>query len=312
MASFKHILSDLTLSNEQVETIFVYDAEGCVKLNKETYKKIIMDELLKQHKTSAYIKNSDDRSRKSIVIDLYCVLKQCERKFKIKCKKDHIKYDEDVKLTMTSTHESCSHDEKFIRQLRGEQRKEIALQAKSTSVYQVRSSAIENSDKKLLESGNLQNIYPKSVIQKAVSEQNCESDKSKDPLYDLFLRANSFKFVYSVEYKYERFSVTILSNKQIQIFEQYLKFCATNKVVSRINFDATGGICASPSEKIAKLFHHTIVIPMKTNEIDRTSSLINIGELISSLHTTHQQEIFLRRFIQMKSMESKKSGTLRH
>lgn len=308
MAKFNFNLVDLELSSAQVNDVFLYENSKCVGLNKDKYPKIICDELLRQLEISTNIKWGNDYLRTSIIIDLYCAAKECERKFKIKIKKSQIKINEAQKLQISSTLESCLHSEKFIRQLRGEERKNVAMLAKSSSVNQVRMAAIENANKDLLLRGNLQKIHPKPVIRKAISEQNCESDKSKDHLYDLFLRANDFKYVHSVEYKLERFCITTLSSNQIKIFAMYIRNCEKSNEVSRMCFDATGGICKSPAEIIKKIFHHAIIIAMKANKIDTTNSLINVGELISALHTTHQQEIFLTRFIQMARAELKQEG----
>lgn len=308
MSQYSHSLKDIKLTSTQVNDVFNFRDGKCVGLNRDNYRNIIPNELHAQSEISANIKWGNDRSRASIIIDLYCVAKDCERLYKITLKKEHIVENEELSLCVISTSDKCTHTDKYIRQLRGNERKNVAMQAKSSSVSAVRKAAMENANKELLKKGDMQKIFVKPVIRKAVYELNSRSDKDQYQLFDLFLRANEMPCIHSVEYKSERFNITVLSDEQMRTIASYIKKCADEGTISRVCYDATGGICASPAKDIKNLFHHTLVVSFKVNELDRENALINVGEMISALHTAHQQEIFLRRFVHLASAEIKKDG----
>lgn len=307
MTSFEYALSDLKIPVKYIPLVFSFENDICTGINAERYKDIIHKEIQEQFPLTVNTKCGNGSNKYTIVIRLYCALKKCPRKFKLKIKKEDVTLNSDGYFSFVSTHLSCDHDEKIIRQLRGNERKEIASLVKSSSVSSVRSDAIKSANYESLLKGNMQKVFVKPVLRKAVSELNCESDQSPDTLYDLFLRANKMKFVYNIEYKSERFNITILSTDQIKMLNKYVANCQKNNEVSRIYYDATGGMCKSPANDIKTLFHHTIVIPLKCNEIDSNYTLLNIGEMISALHTSQQQDIFLRRFMHL-AKEPKKSG----
>lgn len=108
----------------------------------------------------------------------------------------------------------------------------------------------------------------------------------------------------------ERFSVSLISREQITTVKKYIEKCKKEKCVSRFHYDATGGILAKPLENMKSIFHHVMVIPFKYSEIDERGSFVNIGELITCLHTSDNQEIFLRKFFQLASKQIKSRGKL--
>lgn len=306
---YKLTLNDLKIKKETLSDIFTFEETRCTGLNRESYANIIGDEILTQLKSSVNIQWGRDNGA-SIIIYLYCPLKTCDYKVKLNQKKSNIKCNEDVSFAVKTNREKCQHREKVGRPLKGLERKKVAQEAKNTSITQVRDSAIIKSDKELLYEGNLQKIYTKPVIKQAISELNKKNDKSCDPVNDLFLQINDLSCVYSMEIKKERFSITLISEKQIEILKSYATRCHKNEIVSRIHYDATGGILASPSSDIRNLFHHIIVIPLKFNENDKCGTFVNVGELISALHTSEQQEIYLRRFIHLASKQIKQQCEL--
>lgn len=312
MANFECSVGFLDVKVHQLAKLFDFDHEACKGLNRESFQNEICKEFLNQFGVTVNIQWGNDRSRKSIIIDLYCALKSCHRRFKIKILKNDILKGKEVKLKVLSTHHECNHDEQVIRQLRANDRREIASKAAASSVSKVRSEALNESRKELLKKGHLQQVYTEPVIRQAVSELKSKNDTHKNQLHDLLLKSDKMKFVHNIEYKCERFNITILSNDQIRMLACYRRKCKELKVISRMCYDATGGMCVSPNENIKRLFHHTLVISMKFNEIDTKNSLINIGEMVSSLHTTFQQEIFLRRFIELSSAHIKDSGKNLH
>lgn len=310
MLPLKRVLSDFTINFNQLQDVFNYNDKKCIGLNKEKYTNIVCENFLTQFKKTVNVKWGNDKG-KSIIIDLYCASKECKARFKLSQKKELINNDSQVNFSVKSTEIDCDHkNEKLVRHLKGENRKKIASAVKDKSVETVRNQAIISCDKVALSEGHLQGIHTYPVMRKAASELRNENDKNKDPMYDIFLQANDLKFVHSVEYKHDKFNVTIISSELISIFVKYLTKCNKSAQVSRVHYDATGGILAKPCEGINNLFHHVIVIPMKLNENDQQGTFLNIGEMISSLHTTDQQEIFIRRFIQLASKEIKTKGKI--
>lgn len=308
MSKYLIKLDNLSVKSDQINDIFTFDGDYCNGLNKESYINVICSEILKQFMSTVNVKYGRDKG-KIIVIYMYCVLKQCTRAFKIKIEKHTVKKNESANFEVSSTENDCDHREKVIRQLRGNERRMLAEKIKSTSISSFRSDAIIDSDKESLSKGNLQTIYTKPVLRKALSEKKCENDFHSNPLFDLVMQINNFKFVHSVDFKKERFNVILLSSKQISSLKTYLRWCRENNQISRLHFDATGGVLASPDDDISNLFHHIIVFPWKFNKIDNKCSFMNVGEMISALHTSDQQEIFLRRFIQLASKQIKQDGT---
>lgn len=287
-------IGKLTISKDMVQETIKFDGDNCVTLIRKKYSNVICDEMLQQFKVTLNVENLYDR-RKNIIIYLYCASKECKRRWKLIQLKSCIKKDEDNHFDVLSTHNKCEHSEKLIRQLRGTERKNVAKIAKETSVANVRNEALLSCDKDSLEKGNLQKVYPKPVIRKAMSEKNCELDKNSDPIFSIYLTANDLDNVESIEMKKEKFSITFLSHKQAAVVQSYINDCKKNNVISRLYYDATGGILSNMNSK--SFLHHIIVIPWKFNKIDEESSFFNIGELITILHTSYQQEIFLRRFL---------------
>lgn len=310
MSKYTLTLNNLNLEVESLSDIFKFEDGKCRGLNKEKYRDLFCDIFLQQFEKTVNIKWGRD-SGKSITIELYCASKVCKKKFKITQKKDVIKQNETVEMQVKSCVNICNHEkEKLIRQLRGVGRKEAAEQVKATSVDIVRNKAMEHSDVSSLSKGNLQKIYTGPVLRKAASDLSAKNDLSKDPLYDLFLQSNKLKCVHSIEYKLERFNITLLSNEQIEILKGYITTCTRNSQITRIHYDATGGILAKPNDDINNLFHHVLVIASKFNENDDQGSFLNVGEMISSLHTSDQQEIFLKRFLQLASKQINSKGEL--
>lgn len=296
MVKYTKVIGQLKISSDLLKEIVKFDEEEGVKLRKNKYSNIICEEIVKQFKSTINVDNCDDKT-KNINIYFYCASKKCKRRWKLMQLKSNIIKDQDNTFDFFSTHEKCDHSEKLIRQLRGSERINIAKLAKETSVSNVRNEAMLSCDKDSLAKGNLQKIYTKPVIRKAMSEKNCEFDKSLDPIYDIYLTANDLDNVHSLEMKKDKFSITFLSQKQANVCSSYINSCKKNKTVSRFYYDATGGILSN-MENSKCFFHHIIVIPWKFNDIDKSNSFFNVGELITILHTSDQQEIFLRKFLQ--------------
>lgn len=310
MSKYAITLNNFHLEVESLSDIFKFEDGNCRGLQREKYRDLLCDKFLQQFEKTVNIKWGRDVG-KSITIELYCSSKVCKKKFKITQKKDLIKQNETVEMQVKSCVNICNHeDDKLIRQLRGITRKEVAEQVKATSVDIVRYEAMTHCDRQSLSKGNLQKIYTGPVLRQAASDLSAKNDLSKDPLYDLFLQSNKLKCVHSIEYKFERFNITLLSNDQIEILKGYIATCKRNSKVTRIHYDATGGILAKPNEDINNLFHHVLVIPSKYNENDDQGSFLNIGEMISSLHTSDQQEIFLKRFLQLASKQINSKGKI--
>lgn len=308
MAQCTTALDDLIIKQDVLSKIFSFEGNNCIGLNKNEYRDILCEEFLIQFKNTVNIKWGRG-NKQSIVIDLYCASKHCQVKYKISKKKSEIALtNEQVNLSVKSNGHQCYHeDEKLIRQLRGTNRENIAKQVKQSSVDLVRNDAIIEG-KNTVSSGNLNNIYTKAVLRKAASEFSAKNDKSSDSLFDVFLQSNHLKFVNSIEYKFNKFNVLLISEEQIQILSKYITNCKRNNELTRLHYDATGGILAKPNEDINNLFNHVIIIPHKFHEIDSVGSHINIGEMITSLHTSDQQEIFLRKFLQLARKQIKSKG----
>lgn len=309
----KYILNlvDFKVEEEFLQVLFKFDKDACIGLNKKKYRDLLCNEFLKQYQKTVNIKWGRD-SGKSVTVELYCASKTCHLVFKLTQKKENITMTgNNVTMHLKSSDHVCKHeDEKLIRQLRGSARKEVALKVKGASVDVIRGEAIIDANKELLSKGNLQNIYTAPVLRKAASDLRAKNDLSNDPIYDLFLQSNELKCVHSIEFKFVRFNINLLSSEQIEILKGYISSCSKNSQVSRIHYDATGGILAKPHEDIKNLLHHTIVIPAKFSDLDEQGSFLNIGEMISSLHTSDQQEIFLRRFLQLASKQIDSKGEI--
>lgn len=307
MSTYKFNLNNVVIDSCDAKKVISYlDKKGSVLCNK-SYREIVCNAFLNQQKVTANIYSGNSRGN-CIQIYMYCASKVCKRKFKLVQEKLKIIEDSSITFLASSTQENCDHSEKIIRQLRGEERKNIAKTVKDSSVDNYRSEAILRSNSDLLKAGHLQNIHPSPVLRKAVSDYNRENDKHKDAFMDLMLKLDSIESVFSVELKKDKFSVMILSEKQITMLKSFIENCKKQNTISRIHFDATGNITASPHKDIKKLLHHILVIGHKFNESDSTNTFVNVGEFITSLHTSDNLEIFLRRFLQLASQQIKKNG----
>lgn len=301
-------LNNFRVELNELQEVFHYKDNECVGLNKEKYGDNVCGNFFQQFGKTVNIKWGNDKG-KSITIDLYCAAKDCEVKYKLTQKKSEIKFDHHVNLIVKSTEQECEHkNEKLIRQLKGDKRKKIGGAVKDKSVEIVRTAAIISSNKEALAEGHLQEVYTKSVMRKAASELRVKNDKSIDPMYDIFLQANELKYVHNIEYKHDRFNITLISSEQVEILKKYISMCKKDSKVPTIHYDASGGMLAKPCEGMKSLFHHVIVIPMKMNPNDDQGSFINIGEMISSVHTSDQQEIFIRRFLQLAMKQISSEG----
>jgi hypothetical protein len=307
MSRYLHNLNNLIIRKESSEKIFKFNQGECIGLNKESYQNEICKLFLNQFERTVFIQWGRARSN-SVIIDLYCASRKCPRKFKIKQLIAEISEKDDIIFSVKSTLDQCNHTEKVIRPLKGNERKEVASKAKLTSVSSVRSEAKIQANKDSLQKGNMQQIYSTGVLRKAISEKSSENDRHSNPIFDLILQCDELDIVHNVECKSDRFAVTVISEKNMEILHAYIAKCQELKEISRVYYDATGGILESPKENIRSIFNHVMVFPWKFHDLDNNSTAINIGELITSLHTSNQQEIFLRRLIQnaMKNRESKK------
>lgn len=300
MSKFNYDLKDLEVEKDFVEKVFAFKDGKCSGLHRKKYESIICENFTQKFLSTVFIRWGRV-GKKIVAIDLYCASRKCPRKFKLIAQSENISETNNVIFKVKSTHLECNHSEKVIRPLKGEERELIATQAHLKSVSVVRNEAKIKADKESLRKGNMQQIFSRGVIRKAVSEKLSKNDESSNPLFDLFLQCDKIEIVNSVEYKSKQFCVTIIADKQIEILKAYIKKCKKENRPVMLFYDATGGILQSPSENIRSLFHHVIVIPWKFNDLDNGFAIINVGELISSLHTSDQQEIFLRRFIQITS-----------
>lgn len=286
----------LIINKVQSCEIISFIDDKCDSLKKSTYSNIICENFQRQFKCTVNVQYKYDK-KNNILIYLYCVSSSCNRKWRAQQLKVNIKKDEEISFEVMSNHEKCEHSEKIIRQLRGAEREKMANLAKQTSVSHVRNEALISCDTIALSQGHLQNVYPKPVIRKAISEINCENDKCKDPFYDIFLTCNELKCVYNIEMKKDKFTITILTKEQALVVKSYIEQCKKNKIVSRFYYDATGSIINKLDTK--NFFHHIIVIPIVYGENDLNASFYNVGEMITILHTSDHQEIFLRKFSQI-------------
>lgn len=167
MAKYIINLKNFNLDVTLLRDIFNFEDNICHGLNKKKYCDLVCNEFFKQFDKTVNIKWGRDTG-KSIIIELYCASKTCKSQFKLTQKKNQIKSDESAVMQVKTTEALCTHeDEKLIRQLRGDERKEIALKIKGTSVDVVRTDAILTSNKKSLTQGNMQKIYTKNVLRKA-------------------------------------------------------------------------------------------------------------------------------------------------
>lgn len=307
MSKYIILLDNLKIENNQNSEIFSFKNNCCVGLKRDTYISLVCDAFLSQFNKTINVRWGRDKGE-NIIIYSYCALKSCKKCYKIHVEKISVQIHQDIEFKVSSSDDQCKHNDPVIRQLKGKERKQIADKAKATSVSEIRKDAILGCKRDSLEQGNLQKIYTQPVIRKALSEVTKIGDKSNNPLHDVFIQVNELKCVYSVDIKKQRFSITMLSDEQIEILKIYATKCKQNQEISRIHYDATGGILASPDIEIKSLFHHILVIPWKFNEKDKNGTFINIGEMISALHTSDKQEIFLRMFLQLASKLIKQKG----
>jgi hypothetical protein len=290
------------LPSSVVNTVFIFQEDQCIGINKENYQDAICLELGK--KTNSTLNIKDTYCKNKITIRFYCVIAQCKKKYKISCVRENVKPASDLcfELSETDNH-SHDHGEMAIRNLNKKKRAEMAKELNGASVEVVRNEKILSSDKAMLANGNLQDIYSVDVLRKVKSEQNTKRQKSTDPMVDLILRSASYSIIHSIEWIKSRFSLTIITDLQIEIFKKYYLYCKKNNKIVRVNFDATGGILAKINPDISSLLHHVLVIPWKFNANDRDPTAINIAEFIASNQKSHEIEIFLQTF---KFLVSKK------
>lgn len=131
-------------------------------------------------------------------------------------------------------------------------------------------------------------------MRKARSEKLKESDLSTDPLVDIIKRANAQRednatvFIQKIDHL--PFSVHLFTYASLDILHTTLK---KQKYV-RLHLDATGGIVTSPVG--APVLHHTIILPIKSNDENKKSVLLNLAEMLTVDNTSFNLAHFLRHF----------------
>ncbi|KAG5668955.1 hypothetical protein PVAND_016861 [Polypedilum vanderplanki] len=155
----------------------------------------------------------------------------------------------------------------------------------------MRSRDIVNADPEQCQSGNITGIHPSRVYQKVRSEALAKNDRAINDLDDL---TEELKYEQSIGRKFIQkidlypFSTILINEDNMKILKNELQ----SKRVIYINIDATGGILRKVSE--APLLHHTLILPVKANDANRSHVLINLGELITVDSCSFNIEYFLR------------------
>lgn len=299
----------LEIDSSELNNLFIFNNEECAGVNKEKYQNTICRLFGKKFNKTVNVRGT--YVGKKISIRLYCAVKQCTKIFNVTIRKDEIQLNRNVKIEVTCNGNICNHNVNVVRNLMKDERAKVAQELKSASISTVRNETILNADKNMLSNGNLQNIHSQEVLRKTKSEVNSKNDMSSNPLFDLFLKIKTIKSACNVEYLEDKFSITLLSSHQIETFKNYVLANNKSKNINRLYYDATGKVCASPTAEIRSIFHHVLIIPKKASVTDKHCCLVNVGELITSLHTSDNQEIFLRRFFQLASKALKNDGMKR-
>jgi hypothetical protein len=154
-------------------------------------------------------------------------------------------------------------------------------------------------------SQNIQKLPTLKVLQNIRSEALAAKDSSKDDILDLFKEyknQNNLDGKYIQKIDYIPFSTILFMENNFDILKDALK---TNKLIF-LHLDATGGIVRKIHE--APLLHHVLLLATKSNDLNNSHILLNIGEMItedqSSFNLKYFLELILNKF-RIRTRESR-------
>ncbi|RLU17545.1 hypothetical protein DMN91_009781 [Ooceraea biroi] len=155
----------------------------------------------------------------------------------------------------------------------------LQVEAPST----VKNIMMANASEKLLEAGNLNDVYSLTILQKIASENNSKDDL--DPNYYAYMRKlidktkENWKGThiqgFIQQWSLEPFYVTLFTEKQIKIL------LSLGEGKTCCHFDATGSLFFSPPGITKRLYYYSLILPG-----NKDCGQFPVAELISSVHST--------------------------
>lgn len=180
--------------------------------------------------------------------------------------------------------------ESHRRQCRGETRKNIAQELEKEKPDVVKCKMLNMKDPEAFKSGNLNNAYSSTVLQKISSEKNRVFSISKDIINEIL----DLSALYDLEWPHKLFpgyiqSFNVRPFNIILFTVPQLKYLISLPHPIFLHLDSTGSIFA-PVRNAKKIFYYALTTPgIKSLEFGP----LPLAEFISSDQTAHQIAIFL-------------------
>lgn len=141
------------------------------------------------------------------------------------------------------------------------------------------------------------------TLNKVRFEMRSQNDLDNDDLKDVQLKAESGKltniaeiksFIYRPKEEQCRFSVTLISDQQLNVLRDELKKCAN----LRLLLDGTGKITRNVRKEAPNSLHHVLLLPITKKGREKESFLYPVAEIITNDSTSISLQNFLRLTLQ--------------
>lgn len=188
------------------------------------------------------------------------------------CKKFKI-FIENLELSVYSSSVDFCHKHSLAIFVKGVEREIVKKKLLTTKACVYKNTTLIESNSRLINLGNLQEIKSDHIVRKIRSEALGHLDRHKNELWDVILMQEEHP-----EYLQEvsvPFCIKSYSIEQIRILQAQKR----DKILPLIYFDATGKVVNNPTNDKKRVYLYSAVVP-----IPGTERIVPVFEMISSNH----------------------------